>query len=138
MQETLQAEFRGDLIKESQRKAFSNLANAAYDESRIPEVEKLRGPVEEELVAIEREHSELTADPEAHKRVKRDRLKELEALIAEKHAYIQGIGEAVETVKKGVVEQRAKAQQIFMRIAFFESFTYQPDVTADDHVGTES
>lgn len=138
MQEALQTEFRGDLIKESQRKAFSYLANAAYDESRIPEIEKLRVPAEEELAGYEKEHSELTLDPEAHKRVKRDRLKELEANIDGQHAYLQGLDEAIGTVQKSVKEGRIKAQQLFMRITFFESFTYQSGVTAEDHVSTES
>ena len=138
MQETLQAEFRADLIKESRKKAFSFLANAAYDESRIPEIEKLRAPAEEELAGYEKEHSELTADPEAHKREKRDRLKELEEKISGQHAYIQGVDEAIATVQKSVKEGRTKAEQLFMRIAFFESFTYQQDVTEEAHVGTES
>lgn len=139
MESTLQAEFRSGLVKESQQKAFSHLANAAYDESRIPEIEKLRGPVEEKIQKLQEEHDALTQDPESHKKTIRTRIKELKEQIDEENAYLKGIDESVAIVQKSVKEQRTKADQLLSRVAFFEGFTYEPGVTkTEDHGGTES
>ena len=121
-----ETQFKTKIVSDLHEKAYRDYANAAFDESRIPEVEKLITAAEGRLHGFEEEHSQLTADPEAHKREKRTRIKELEGKIEEEHEYIRNVRKSIEMIQKSIHDQRTKASAAMLRASWIEeNYTFQ-------------
>ena len=73
MEKELQKEFSEQIGKDLRKSAFREFANAAFDASKISEVETLRENKSQQLDGFRKELEGVESDPENHKRELRDK-----------------------------------------------------------------
>jgi len=125
MEKEMQKEFGEQIAKDLRKSAFREFANAAFDASKISEVETLRENKTKELDGFRQELDAIERDPENHKRELRDKGKTLKAQIAAAEQFVKDCNITISTIQQTVQNQRQKAAQFLERAAFVEQFTIE-------------
>lgn len=125
MEKELQEEFRTQFGKDLRKSAFREFANAAFDASKIAEVETLRENKSKELDGIRLELEGIENNPENHKRELREKAKTLKAQIALAEQFIKDCNITISTIQQTVQTQQQKAAQYLERAAFTEKFVLE-------------
>lgn len=127
MQKELQKEFSEQIGKDLRKSAFREFANAAFDASKISEVETLRENKTKELDGFRLEFEGIERDPENHKRELRDKAKALRGQIEHAERFVKDCNITISTIQQTIQNQQQKAAQFLERATFVEQFTL------DDH-----
>lgn len=122
MEKELQKEFSEQIAKDLRKSAFREYANAAFDASKVPEVEMLRENKTEELDGFRKDLEGIERDPENHKREWREKAKALKAQIATAEQFVKDCNLTISRIQQTVQSQRQKAAQYLERATFLEQF----------------
>lgn len=125
MEKELQKEFSEQIAKDLRKSAFREYANAAFDASKISEVETLRENKTKELDGFRKDLEGIENDPENHKRELRDKAKTLKAQIATAEQFVKDCNITISTIQQTLQNQQQKAAQYLERATFVEQFTLE-------------
>jgi len=161
MEKELQKEFSTEFIKDLKSQAYRHVANAAFDETKIPEVKKLqdvklielngKDGLKDKLAALQAKHTEAKKKMEempggkdgyemrkpliAEMRELEKEIKNAEIEVAKAESFVVSCDEAIQYINKGVQDSKQKAGQFLDRAKFLETYVWEE--TKAEEVKTE-
>ena len=151
MEKELQKEFSTKFIKDLKSDAYRHIANAAFDETKIPAVKKLQDVklielngndgLKDKLTALQAKHMEAKKKMEempggkdgyemrkpliAEMRELEKEIKNAEIDVAKAESFVVDCDDAIQTINKGVQDAKQKAGQFLDRAKFLETYVWE-------------
>ena len=115
-------QYRERFIEEISEQIWRKQVNLEFDESKIPDVEKLQQEKFKELDQLKEDLKVI--DPKDTTKVTRTKRKELEVKIAKAQEFIVSCDETMSLIKESSRKDKEKIKGLKQRVEFAKTFTY--------------
>ncbi len=124
-------QYQEKFIDELNEQIWRKAVNIEFDETKIPDVEKLQADKFKELDDLKAELA--SVDPKDTTKVTRTKRKELEVKIAKAQEFIVSCDETISMIKESIRKDKEKIKGLKQRVEFSKTFVYDDSRYADNN-----